>query len=1308
MKWRKPILFATIIALLVLLAFSLSAGANDTKGTHYVSIASQSVPDAAALDLKPVIAYDYGGFQWLVLGDADYDKLAGSGIAYTETPDAGTVQITGYRFDPLSEGEPDMLAGMLAKGDGPALRLVQFFGPTNDAWLASLAQAGLKVLQYYPHYTYLVWGTADQVAAAQATGNVRWTGMVHPGYKMNSDLLLRSGRVNNVDIFFYNDGNIEATLDAIAALGGRVITYFPAQPDQAFFDAIVEFDAARFNELANLDTVLWFGFASPEPRLDDEMSSQILAGNYVGGVPFVGYFNHLANLGYDGSGVIWAIIDTGVDYDHPDLGPHIVGGHSYPGACSTNPGEDCSGGGHGTHVAGIVGGDATAGFTDPNGYLYGLGVAPGYSIFASNSLSAAAWPPAGGWQEHSQWAVQGGAIGGNNSWTTGEGTNHGYQASERTHDIMVLDGDWTTTNVAEPFIEVFSAGNSGPGTSTLTAPKEGKNLIVTASSQNYRVGSIDTISSFSSRGPAVDGRWVPTIATPGEQISSSRNDLGGSCSTAIAGTNNLYAFCSGTSMAAPHTSGAITLVTEWWRAFNSGANPSTAMAKALMVNGAVDMGTADIPNINEGWGRINTTNIISPSVPVVYQDLPVVFGNSGESWTLAAGVADPSKPVKITLAWSDAPGAVGANPALVNNLNLTVVNGANTYLGNVFSGGWSSTGGAADAINNLENVYIQNPAGGLVITVDAANIAGDAILYNADPTDQSFALICQNCALYADFSLVATPAAQSVCAPSNALYTVNVDSILGFNDPVTLSASGNPAGTSTSFSTNPVNPPGSSTLTISGTGSAAAGSYAIDVVGVAPTSTHTTTVQLNLFTTPGSATLASPANGAINVPLAPTFTWTGSGDSFTIEIATDAAFTNIVESATTAGTSYTSSGLGGNFTYYWRVTADNACGAGVSATWSFTTVDLQCSSPNLAIPDNNPAGITNDLVIANGGTIDDLNVSIDVTHTWVGDTVFSLTHVDTGTTVTFYDRPGVPASTFGCSGNDIDATLDDEAATPVENECGAGVPAIAGSFIPNNALAAFDGEDVAGTWRITAYDLAGGDTGTLNTWCVDAATTPTSYVATLSDSVASGGPGETVVHSFTLTNLGLDDTYDLTLSAGSWSASLLTSTPISVLSGNSATIQVAVDIPAGAMLGDNDSLTLTATSQGDPLLVLDGTGTTTADGNAAIGLTGDLMATGTAGQTVTYTLEITNDGDITDTFDLALGASDWTAALSASTTGPLAPGASITIEVYVTVGAGSSDAVDLTVTSQFDPSTSTTVTMETSTYLVYLPVIVKP
>ena len=552
--------------------------------------------------------------------------------------------------------------------------------------------------------------------------------------------------------------------------------------------------------MADLSTVLWLGYASPEPTLDDEMSAQILAGNYAGGVPFTGYADWINETGFDGSGVIWGIIDTGVDYDHPDLGPSIASGYSFPGACDPpgQPGSDCSGGGHGTHVAGIVGGTAAGGFADGAGFLYGLGVAPGYSIYTSNSLSASAWPPTGGWQEHSKRAVLGAAIGGNNSWTSSEGTQHGYQATERTHDIMVRDGNFDTTTIAEPFIEVFSAGNSG--FSGLTSPKEGKNLIVIASSVNYRAGSIDAISGFSSRGPAVDGRWVPTVAAPGEQIASTRNDLGGTCASAIPGTNNLYAFCSGTSMAAPHAAGAITMATEWWRSFNAGADPSPAMAKALLVNSAEDMAAADIPNIHEGWGRIHVDNLLNGESDALYWDQETTFDNSGQQWILSLGVPDTSQPLKITLAWSDAPGAVGANPALVNNLNLTVLNGGDTYLGNVFSSGWSATGGAADAINNLENVYIQNPSASLTVIIDAVNVSGDGVPYSGDTTDQDFALICQNCVLFADFALTVTPDAQTVCVPADALFTVDVDSILGFDDPVTLSASGQPAGTTVGFS----------------------------------------------------------------------------------------------------------------------------------------------------------------------------------------------------------------------------------------------------------------------------------------------------------------------------------------------------------------------------------------------------------------------------------------------------------------------------------------------------------------------------
>lgn len=121
------------------------------------------------------------------------------------------------------------------------------------------------------------------------------------------------------------------------------------------------------------------------------------------------------------------------------------------------------------------------------------------------------------------------------------------------------------------------------------------------------------------------------------------------------------------------------------------------------------------------------------------------------------------------------------------------------------------------------------------------------------------------------------------------------------------------------------------------------------------------------------------------------------------------------------------------------------------------------------------------LTIAEDRTIDDLNVDLDITHTWVGDMDITL-ESPMGTVVTIMDRPGVPASTFGCSGNDILASLDDEAATPVEDECGGGTPTIMGSFIPNNLLDAFDGESTMGDWILTVTDNAGGDNGTLNEW----------------------------------------------------------------------------------------------------------------------------------------------------------------------------------------------------------------------------------
>ena len=480
--------------------------------TRFVRI--DASPGAAAA-LAGLDAVDHGSFYWLEAPDTEVNRLRSQGLVVREVRDGGRVHVPGYRFDPVTDGEPAVPASLRQGGDRPGFHLVQFTGPTRASWVDSLERSGLPVLQYYPHHTYLTWSTPDAAAAAESRPYLRWQGRFHPAYKINSDLWNRVGLIQNVDVMIYDDGFLSESLNALTSLGARVIQTYPSQPDRAFFDAIIEIEASRIEEVARIDTVLWLGYSSPEPELEDEMSSQIVAGNHPGGVPATGYSAWLSGLGFDGSGVIWSTTDTGVDYDHPDLQGRIVGGFSYPGACNANPGDDCSGGGHGTHVTGIIGGDATAGFTDPNGFLYGLGMAPGYSIFAQNPIMGSTWPPSGGWQEMTKQAVIGNSVGANNSWTTGEGIRHGYQASERTHDFAVRDANFDTAGVAEPLILVFSAGNSGSSASTLTAPKEAKNLIVTAGTRNFRVGSIDTMYASSSRGPAVDGRYIPTIAAPG-------------------------------------------------------------------------------------------------------------------------------------------------------------------------------------------------------------------------------------------------------------------------------------------------------------------------------------------------------------------------------------------------------------------------------------------------------------------------------------------------------------------------------------------------------------------------------------------------------------------------------------------------------------------------------------------------------------------------------------------------------------------------------------------------------------------------
>jgi len=163
------------------------------------------------------------------------------------------------------------------------------------------------------------------------------------------------------------------------------------------------------------------------------------------------------------------------------------------------------------------------------------------------------------------------------------------------------------------------------------------------------------------------------------------------------------------------------------------------------------------------------------------------------------------------------------------------------------------------------------------------------------------------------------------------------------------------------------------------------------------------------------------------------------------------------------------------------VTAQNACGDTVSTVFTFTTALEYCATPNLPIPDNGAAVTTSIVVPAGGGNVSDLDLYIRGNHTWVGDVIFGLSR-NGGANQLHFDRPGVPGSTFGCSSNGPDITLDDESGVPVESACPTND--FVGTFSPNVPLSFFDGQSISGTWTLSADDNAGGDSGSLLEWCL--------------------------------------------------------------------------------------------------------------------------------------------------------------------------------------------------------------------------------
>ncbi|MEN6519966.1 MAG: S8 family serine peptidase [Armatimonadota bacterium] len=766
----------TLVFVMLMLAVASNAA---TQQTVTLRIPETDLPKLSKIEVLNRI--DYGGFSVIEVPASAVETLKAAKTRFQEEKDAGVIKFQDRSFD-VRKGVhalPKALSAAESPGS-PMFYLIHLKGPLKSDWAQEIEKSGGRIVSYIPENTYLVWVDPSKASGLGSKQFIEWRSPYHPAYKIQKKLDGVKGKIEYLSVTIYDDPS-DATINEIKSMGAKLVKKLDAtlDPDNPAVNAWFTADASIIQKIARLPRVLQIEKTSAQYGLDDEVACQINAGNYTAenytsGVPFSDppYASWLSQVGFDGSGSIVAVIDTGCDTNdlttmHADLAGRILSvesGYPFVPATDTN--------GHGTHVAGIIAGTAALGVMDENGFLYGQGVAPGCSLYIQPAVLAAQFPPMDGWGMLTRDSVRSGAFVSNNSWYWGSETGQGYTAICREFDSLVRDADRQTSGTQQ-IAMVFSSGNAGPNATSLYDPKEAKNIITVGASENYRLdmplgsggGSstdIDGVASFSSRGPCVDGRLAPTIVAPGTNISSMKSysadnlgkydDPNSPYQKVIDGAED-YAWMSGTSQAAPAVSGALAVIGQWWRLEHNNSNPSAAMCKAILVNSAKDIaGGPDgrdggstlghIPNSDQGWGRLDLEAALDPP-DTYYEDQEYLFTETGQTRSYRVVTSDPSKPLKVTLVWSDAPGTVGAS-AWVNDLDLTVTKDSSTYLGNDFSGGWSTVGGSRDYKNNIECVYFPNPSGVYWITVTAANIAGDGVLGNSSTYDQDYAIIVRN------------------------------------------------------------------------------------------------------------------------------------------------------------------------------------------------------------------------------------------------------------------------------------------------------------------------------------------------------------------------------------------------------------------------------------------------------------------------------------------------------------------------------------------------------------------------------------
>nr|WP_294905369.1 S8 family serine peptidase [uncultured Lacibacter sp.] len=266
-----------------------------------------------------------------------------------------------------------------------------------------------------------------------------------------------------------------------------------------------------------------------------------------------------------------------------------------------------------------------------------------------------------------------------------------------------------------PFLQhIFSAGNDGGlicnsfpiSFATIKSGYQvGKNVLDVA---DYHVGT-DVLNLSSSKGPVKDGRLKPEITASGVNVISTS-------------TNNNYVGGYGTSFSSPFVAGVWALLTERYKQLHTNTLPKSALLKAVLCNSADDRGNKG-PDYGYGFGLVNSRRAVEAIEQSRYYGGTIsTAGTSSQVINVPAG----TQQVKIMLYWHDKPASPLATTALVNDLDLSVTDGATSYLPWILNPAPASVNNLAvrgvDHINNIEQVTIDNPGASVTINVNGFNV----------------------------------------------------------------------------------------------------------------------------------------------------------------------------------------------------------------------------------------------------------------------------------------------------------------------------------------------------------------------------------------------------------------------------------------------------------------------------------------------------------------------------------------------------------------------------------------------------------